>query len=558
LLEWTKRLKTVRPVPTEKTYFLSSDLTAATDHCEHETSKAMLEGFIRGSGYNFSSYDEVCIDLLCSPRVYEGPDLDFLDRKTSQGILMGDPGAKLVLTLHKLCAEAEARFVWRHKLFDATDEQLLTALSLAGGIANEDWLCFACSGDDHFGQGPKSYLARITENHSRNGMVVSKPQNFLSSRGGFYCEEIFSTVGLDPDQIWGVATPLSKREYLSQPHVDAMKVRLFSPCAKEHEGKDEPNPAIGKARQVHGMLAWLGGGWTQARPVFSRRWEQRMSGFLPASPALKYLPTLLGGLEVPAYHHSLSDMNAMLNAGIPSVHMNALYAVFNCTANPLLRRALSTLATNARARGISNDLIQDQIEGVLRNADLVRGLDDAGMQCMAGIPDDAWEDMRHRDKAVLAASKGYITVQEAINLIDRPYIFRDLLFPEMSIKHGIDPYKVRQYTSKPWDVRDRMFLTNLANNTHFEQEIPAEEVKPMIDKISHWAVSNEALDLPRENYWLPRGIVVHEELATLRTPLPFNDPGIVKAVWAGAPPIVEEIQDVPGPTQHVEFLTQLA
>jgi hypothetical protein len=290
LYEWVKRQGNSEAPPRGDRYYLSSDLSQATDWCIHAYSRAMLEGLHRGLERASDPYFKTCADLLCSGRVYESDSVpENWDQVTTRAILMGDPGAKAVLTMHNLCAESEAFLRYIYGYIDATDEEFLFFLQSRNGFPQVLWRVFSCSGDDHFGQGPRTYLQRITLNHALNGMTVSWPQNFLSSRGGFYCEEMLLTVGLRDGDIWKRKVPLRDAPYDRQPHIDAMKVRLFSPCAKEHEGKDEPNPAIGKARQMHGMLAWLGGGFESLTPLFSVRWEQRMGAYLPPSLAFRYL-----------------------------------------------------------------------------------------------------------------------------------------------------------------------------------------------------------------------------------------------------------------------------
>jgi hypothetical protein len=294
LFEWVKRQGNSAPPPRGNRYYLSSDLTTATDFCVHSYSKSMLGGLHRGLERAGDTYFNLCADLLTSPRIYEGGNVEeYFDKPTTRGVLMGDPGAKIVLTLHNLCAELEAYLRYTYSMIGASDEDFLYRLSSLQGAPLSKWRVFACSGDDHFGQGPREYLTCITRNHDLNGMSVSWPQNFLSSRGGFYCEEMLLTVGLEDEHIWGRKVPLRDVDYHQQPHIDSMKVRLFSPCAKEHEGKDEPNPAIGKARQMHGMLAWLGGGFELLVPLFSARWEHRMEAFLPPDLAFRYLPVKL-------------------------------------------------------------------------------------------------------------------------------------------------------------------------------------------------------------------------------------------------------------------------
>jgi len=336
-------------------------------------------------------------------------------------------------------------------------------------------------------------------------------------------------VGLKDSDIWGRKVPLRDVPYLEQPHIDAMKIRLFSPCAKEHEGKDEPNPAIGKARQMHGMLAWLGGGWEVLLPVLSRRWEQRLGTFMPAEFAFRYLPVKLGGIEAPAYHLSKTDARRALHA-IPEVHLWAIKQVLDGTATAMLSRVLASFATNARARGISADLIEDQIRETLLITDLVKGVDDLGLFKMAldqGLlfqeeldPVLVWRNLRYKDKAALAKRMRLVDVQEAIDLIGRPYLFRDMLFPEVSLRHGIDPYRSKQYENIPWKARQDKFYENLSWNLPTSSPtLSLEERAISVDKIVDWMIEGKPLDLPRNVYFVPEGVVVHEKLATLRTRL---------------------------------------
>jgi len=518
LYEWVKRLRNAGPVPNQDTYLLSSDLTTATDFSTHEYSLAMLRGFIRGLGAEHP-YLMAAAELLCSGRTYES-DLDgYFDQVTTCGILMGDPGAKLVLTLHNLCAESEAFFRYSNDLLESPDEEVLYRLERAGGIATRKWRHFACSGDDHIGQGPLSYLRCITSNHERNGMSVSWPQNFISKAGAFYCEEMLFTVGLDSSQIWGCETPLHQRNYLETPHIDAMKVRLLSPCSKEGEGKDEPNPAIGKARQMQGMLAWLGGGFEAMKPIASARFEQRMEKFLPRSLYVRYLPVLLGGIGAPAFHRSKTELRTIFSS-IPAEIMTAIDSVIDGRADLNVKRTLATFATNARARGVSSDLIQDQVKEVLSNAELVHGINDSDLQLIAGVPDVDWQHMRISDKITIAKRFRYVTVDDAINSIDRPYLFRNMLAPDVSIRHGQEPYKDKAYDAKPWSVRERALLENVKKALGNEfVPVQDEIVAARSATLADWAFDSKRIEIPREIYFLPESVVVSDTLCTLRVPL---------------------------------------
>jgi len=519
LYEWTKRLRNAGPVRNQKTCFLSSDLTTATDFCTHEYSSEMLEGFMEGLDET-SKYLQASAQLLCSPRRYETDIEGFFDQLTSRGILMGDPGAKLVLTLHNLCAEWEAYFRSDAGMLRSTDAEFLRHLSQSKGAPTRAWRHFACSGDDHIGQGPIEYLKRITLNHGENGMAVSWSQNFLSFRGAFYCEEMICTVGLDNSEIWGVETPLHQRVYLRQPHIDAMKLRLFSPCSKECEGKDEPNPAIGKARQMQGMLAWLGGGFEAMVPMASARFEQRMEGFLPTLLSTRYLPVKLGGIGSPAFHRSETELRKIFTDETPWIVLQSIKDVFDGTANLLVRRCLANFATNARARGVSSDAVQEQVKEVLHNAELTLGVDDSGLQLITQISDVDWSHLRFSDKVTIAKRYGLTTIDDAINIIDRPYLFRNMLVPEVSRRHGEDPYKDKAYDVLPWNKREAALLKNLEKCRADVEPAQEGDFGSLAAKLAAWAAGKvKFLDLPQEVYFLPETVVTSETLCTLRTPI---------------------------------------
>jgi len=474
-----------------------------------------MEGLEETSNYLLASSR-----LLNSSRRYENGLGEFRDALTTRGILMGDPGAKLVLTLHNICAEWEAFFRSELGLLGATDEEFYSRLRAGKGAATRKWRHFACSGDDHIGQGPKKYLQRVSLNHGLNGMSVSWSQNFLSSRGAFYCEEMLFTVGLEKHFIWGVETPLQKRPYLEQPHIDAMKVRLFSPCSKECEGKDEPNPAIGKARQMQGMLSWLGGGFEAMVPMASARFEQRMEGFLPTLLSTRYLPVKLGGIGSPAFHRSNAELRKIFREETPWIHMQSIKEVFEGTASLLVRRCLANFATNARARGVSTDVIKDEVSLILANAELTHGIDDAGLQLLTQTSDTDWEHLRFSDKVTLAKRQGFTTIDDAINNIDRPYLFRNMLAPEVSRQHGEDPYKDKAYDVLPWNIRESRLLKNLEKARSDDPPPQGGVFTPICEKLADWATGIvKYLDTPQVVYFLPESVVMSENLCTLRTPI---------------------------------------
>jgi hypothetical protein len=297
-----------------------------------------------------------------------------------------------------------------------------------------------------------------------------------------------------------------------------MKLRLLSPCAKEHEGKDEPNPALGKARQLQGMLAWLGGGFENIVPMISKRFEDRMEAFLPKSLAIRYLPVKLGGLGSPAFHRSASELEGIFDT-LSENHKQAIKDTLGGSAPVLVRRVLANFATNARARGVASNLIQDEVKAILSNAELTHGLDDAGLQLLTMTADADWENLRFGDKKTLARRVGFLTVDDAINMIDRPYLFRNMLAPEVSRRHGEEPFKSNAYETLPWEVRERRLDENLVT-AYGEHQSVQTEFGPFCEKLAKWAAGEiKFLDPPESKMFVPESVVVSEQLCTLRVPL---------------------------------------
>jgi len=264
-------------------------------------------------------------------------------------------------------------------------------------------------------------------------------------------------------------------------------------------------------------------------PLFSKRWEQRLQAFLPDSLAFRYLPVRLGGIEAPAYHRPKVDIRRALR-DLPEVHLWAIKQVLDGSATPVLSRCLASFATNARARGISSDLIEDQIRETLLQADLVGGVDDLALFKRALDldllfqdtidPIAVWRNLRYRDKAALAKRMRLIDVNQAIDLIGRPYLFRDMLYPEVSRRHGIDPYRSSQYGNVHWSARQSKFYENLSwNLPTSDPTLSSSEKDALVELITGWCVEGSPLDIPREVYLFPESVVVHKKLATLRTAL---------------------------------------
>lgn len=84
--------------------FMSGDYEAATDNIYHCAALDACTRFLQAIG-GFTDYDAECLFLLCSPRTVIGEEQTW---KTTSGVLMGDPGSKIVLTILTLVCFYEA------------------------------------------------------------------------------------------------------------------------------------------------------------------------------------------------------------------------------------------------------------------------------------------------------------------------------------------------------------------------------------------------------------------------------------------------------------------
>lgn len=425
---------------------------------------------------------------------------------------MGDPGAKVVLTMHNLCAELESflRFRSAEGLCLA---ELLRRTKLMQEIPAAWWRHFACSGDDHAAVGPERYLRGITVAHSANGMSVSWPQNFVSKIGGSYCEENFFIRGYSPKELFPRKS-LWQLGYAKHVHVDAIKLRLLSPCSKEHEGKDEPNPGIGKAHQISKVLAWLETPLDLLKRWASWRFCDRFSGFLPSGVAV-HLPVSLGGLEAPGYHLEFHEIvDALLE--LPTNHLSMIEKVLSSNSSHLDRRVLSSFASNTRARGIEADPINDQVRLFLGNVELTKAINVDEIQSVIEVNPEEFLSWNARKKFAAASAVGFISINDAINLIERPYLFRDLLFPDMSEKYGYDPRQSAPYAVKSWQRRKRKFNELLDIQVPIGEDVPLSVSNAL--SIAKAIVDGVLLEIPPSNLLIPRAVVETESRPQLRTP----------------------------------------
>lgn len=520
---WSTKEPTCPPSSDER-YILTSDLKTATDYCPRQYSHALLTGFILGLGLE-GPLSTLWVDLVTGPRLYEGPVKEYIHCFTQRGVLMGDPGAKVVLSLFNKVAEMEAILRFHLGFPKRPSHKFLLKKARENLIANTRFRLFAFAGDDHIAIGPPSYLQEITRSHIRNGMSVSESSNFISGLAGIYCEEI---IFIGNDQVWncwGLHTPLFKQGYEENPHVDALKIRLFSLCTKEHEGKNETNPAIGMSASLRGMIAWFAEGWETLRPLCTRRFAQKMRRLIPDNLFIRGLPRSLGGVEAPLFGYPPDLLKDEWNR-IPLPIRRAICAVKTDTTGKAqaLRRILSKVSSATSARGIDLSSIEEEVRAVL-SSELCLAKSVVSLR-PSSIDELTWDNMRLVDKLRVVSQSGeFIPVGEALQVVMRPYIFRDLLFPEESIAHGIDPFRKRAFRQLSWTVRlDRLHeaITETLGKSEELRDLYLSVDGSIMDKVRDDLISSFELpylaSAPKEIIMIPREVVYTDKLCTLRLP----------------------------------------
>lgn len=520
---WSTKDHTCLPSPEER-YILSSDLKTATDYCPRDYSEALLTGFILGLGIE-GPFSSLWVKLVTGPRLYVGPVQEYAHCYTQRAVLMGDPGSKVVLSLFNKVAEMEAILRFHLGFPKRPSHRFLLKQARDQKISNTRFRLFAFAGDDHIAIGPRPYLQEITRSHIRNGMSVSESSNFISDLAGFYCEEIIFIGSPQVWNCWGLQTPLFKQAYEENPHVDALKIRLFSLCTKEHEGKNETNPAIGMSASLRGMIAWFAEGWEALRPLCSQRFAQKMRRLIPDNLFVRGLPRSLGGIEAPVFGYPPDLLKAEWER-IPLPIRRAICAVRQDTNGKAqaLRRVLSKVSSATCARGIDLSSIEEEVRAVL-SSELCQAKPVDSLK-PSFIDDLSWQNMRLVDKLRAVSRTGeYISAGEALQVVMRPYIFRDLLFPEESIAHGIDPFRKRAFRQMSWTTRINRLLEAIVETIGKSDDLRDLYLSvdgSILDKVRDDLMSSfespYLASAPKEIIMVPKGVVYTDKLCTLRLP----------------------------------------
>jgi len=384
------------------------------------------------------SFNSIANDRLIDgecPLDYLGVDEPFI---TANGVMMGDPGTKGLLTLLNLAAFIEAQdelenvqvtiediiqdsssyhreWSMTYHAEDHTDEA--SQLEWRGFYETRlirPKIFFSCAGDDHVAMCLRAPLEAITSNHVRNQMVPSKEKNFLSRRGVVYCERLLlrthGTHMLDP----------RFNEASDTTMVDSIKIRLMSPSTKNQESQNETNPSIGKAFLLRKFQSWMPVGWRRfSSRVLPHRFYNRMYRFLPhrangAVHGLVSLPIPLGGFGL-ALEGGLS-----FNEGdLLDSHALLLESFIEGNRDPRLFKATMSLLKNRYARGVSfeESIIDEQLEELELAAGakaLSATLNEFTSNGGEFVKGDAFDSLKRK-----LAQKGYIAESAVKNLLIR-------------------------------------------------------------------------------------------------------------------------------------------
>nr|CAK8177724.1 RNA-dependent RNA polymerase [Narnavirus sp.] len=512
-----------RPKRTNR-YILSSDLKTATDYCPHEYAKSMLFGLVEGLGYD-APLIGTWIELLTGPRRYmlRNQKVPLI---TNRGILMGDPGAKVVLSLFNIAAEREAKMRYLRSIDPKTSDLTLIKKLREGGIApcrlkKKKAFLFAFSGDDHVAIGPRRYLEEITRSHIRNGMKVSTSTNYISNICGTFCEEQIFIRSPVVWKFWGSGKPLHLFPYKENPHVSSLKLRLLSLCSKEFINKVDTNPAIGMASTLTMMLSWLSEGWECIRTLASKRFRQKMRGLIPKNRVLAALPRLMGGIDNPEFGLSREEFETHYSE-IPEwfQRLLALHICRSEEVSPLLRRILARIPGAHAYRGIDADGIEEQVrEGLMSTTCKSINLND--FSTMHGMTSKRWSTMKKKQQLNwIKNHTDYIPISSAIEVLSRSAILKELLLPSSEKTKPLGKAAFRQIKWETRYERLQKYLNEILEKKPEQKELyntindsDLERTKERIWKIIS---QQEQLDLSKEYWFVPKSVISSPDVVSMK------------------------------------------
>jgi hypothetical protein len=257
--------------------------------------EGVLDGF--GTSDEVRTYLTAAFELHLSPRKLNNPFLpnpaarkpqSRFDKKlcrrweatervwgceTRKGVLMGEPVAKMCLTVLSLAADINARTLsgmnpskaLEYKFKDPEDPKKkksawdykpspfrLSSTHLTTRNLARTKGMFACAGDDHTAPGDVAQLENISLTLAMWGAVVSEEKYGISKRYIHYCSDYAFVFRPLPKQY----DPITEGSVFK---LDTLMIRLLSDCRKVSPGSfEEPDPFPGKIKSLTERMMWIG------------------------------------------------------------------------------------------------------------------------------------------------------------------------------------------------------------------------------------------------------------------------------------------------------------
>jgi hypothetical protein len=397
--------------------WLSGDLEAASDNMTHEYTRRAMHGLLDGSGRNHR-FLHLLVDLLCSSRRVvrkwkHKEDEMFI---SSSAVLMGDPGTKVAIALNFLVSYEIAVRTFPHKsLSDA----------FSAPRVKYEWEVGESAGDDFAICGPPEFLRRLISIILLMGPKIQTEKVVVSKRLVFYCEECLIVRG---KRVTGWSIPLQNCNYDETSHVDALKVRLFSPSGvvtPGETGEGFQNPAFGKGSALRNKLDWLQGSFALLVPQFQARWILRMSKFLDLSDPLLGVPIFLGGKNCPL-------PKSLVRANLPKllehpIFLDTAARVFKGNGSYFDRKILISLSQGTSFRGLEMTLReQAHLQYVMASQLVGKGFPLSELLRMAGYDDTVARRLKYRQQLKVAASIGYMSESDMELAIEKAWVIKSL------------------------------------------------------------------------------------------------------------------------------------
>lgn len=226
----------------QKFQFYSSDFSSATDTIAKALSRKLLEGLLDSMNpyYHFKFVFEEAIDLATGEKIIQFGKKDSTDYDLiphHRGIFMGEPLAKIVLTLWMHCIDK-------------------VALKRRGYESQPKWWNFFAPGDDHIAIGPDDYIDELIRVSQESGALLNPERTFRTRTGSLkICEKWFfvpyfaSLRHCSPKEI-AESTDI----YNISAWVDSIPVKIFS---GKPEAESADNSYIGRGRLLGKSLRWI-------------------------------------------------------------------------------------------------------------------------------------------------------------------------------------------------------------------------------------------------------------------------------------------------------------